>query len=247
VTASNSIPRFLTMPSAATLSALTLTTGALKAFQNNPLKQYGFTNRITAAGARRNSKYNGLVLQVTKRYSRNFSYLAAYTWSHLMDDSTADINFTALTPRRPQNFGNLSKRMGQLYSRSAPSPDHHADLRYQARSRGVAGPEKSDGQLESRVYLHVLVAGVRHGAEPIGCQSECDNQTDRAIVNPNGVAGTGSGVQGYDRNSNPVGSSSSAIVAYVATKPQRKVHRGGFGAPYANGRRNTMPFRLAIE
>jgi len=44
---------------------------------------------------------------VTKRYSQNFSYLAAYTWSHLMDDSTATINSTLLTPRRPQDFGNL--------------------------------------------------------------------------------------------------------------------------------------------
>src|SRR6185437_13792167 len=110
VTATNSIPTFLALPSPTALAALTLTTGALTATPSNTLAQYGFTNSasITALDPRGNSRYNGLMLQVTKRYPKNFSYLAAYTWSHLMDDSTADINSTVLTPRRPQDFGNLA-------------------------------------------------------------------------------------------------------------------------------------------
>ena len=73
VTASNNIPTFLTMPSPAALSALTLTTGALKAIQNNPWFQYGFTNsasitalqpriRSTTAWLRKSPRYPEFLL-----------------------------------------------------------------------------------------------------------------------------------------------------------------------------------------
>ena len=44
---------------------------------------------------------------MNKRYSRNFSYIAAYTWSHNFDDSTATNFSTILSPRRAQDFQNL--------------------------------------------------------------------------------------------------------------------------------------------
>src|SRR5580700_3226638 len=55
-------------------------------------------------------------LQVTSRPSRPgvpqpimvLQFIAAYTWSHLIDDSTADVFSTVLTPRRPQDFQNLN-------------------------------------------------------------------------------------------------------------------------------------------
>jgi hypothetical protein len=70
-----------------------------------------------------------------------------------------------------------------------------------------------------------------------------DNATDRAIVNPNGIAGIGSGVTGYDRNGNaiPVSANSPAVVAYVANNPNARYIVAGYGA-YANGGRNTLPF-----
>ena len=34
-------------------------------------------------------------------------FRGAYTWSRLIDDSTADVNSTALTPRRPQDSQDL--------------------------------------------------------------------------------------------------------------------------------------------
>jgi hypothetical protein len=243
VTASNSIPTFLTMPSAAALSALTLTTGALKAIQNNPLKQYGFTNRITALEPEGNSKYNGLVLQVTKRYSRNFSYLAAYTWSHLTDDSTANINFTALTPRRPQNFGNLNSEWASsiLDRRQRLTITPIFDFKPFSRRgwvlKNLVGNWNFAG---TYTYESPEYATVQSGVDS---NLNGDNQTDRAIVNPNGVAGTGSGVTGYDRNGNaiPVSNNSNAVVAYVANNPNARYIVAGYGA-YANGGRNTMPF-----
>jgi len=241
VTPSNSIPTFLSMPSAAALSALTLTTGALKAISNNPLSQYGFTNRITALEPQGNSKYNGLVLQVTKRYSRNFSYLAAYTWSHLMDDSTADINFTALTPRRPQNFGNLSSEWASsiLDRRQRLTISPIFDFKPFSR-RGWALKNIVGNWSFAGTYTY---ESPEYGTVQSGVDSNLngDNQTDRAIVNPNGIAGIGSGVQGYDRNGNPVASSSPAIVAYVANNSNARYIVAGLGA-YANGGRNTIPF-----
>jgi hypothetical protein len=36
-----------------------------------------------------------------------FQMTAAYTWSHLIDDTTAEVNSTVLSPRRVQDFQNL--------------------------------------------------------------------------------------------------------------------------------------------
>ena len=49
----------------------------------------------------------GLVSQVTKRYSKNFTITGANTWSKNIDDSTATLASTVLTPRRPYDFENL--------------------------------------------------------------------------------------------------------------------------------------------
>ena len=54
-----------------------------------------------------NSQYHGLAVDVSKRLSGHLTFKGAYTWSHLMDDSTMELNFTSLTPRRPQDFLNL--------------------------------------------------------------------------------------------------------------------------------------------
>ena len=242
VTASNSIPTFLAMPSPATLSALTLTTGALKAIPSNAWAQYGFTNgaSITALEPRGNSQYNGLVLQVTKRYSKNFSYLAAYTWSHLMDDSTATISNTVLTPRRPQDFGNLASEWASsaLDRRQRLTISPIFDFKPFSR-RGWAMKNLAGNWNLAFTYTY---QSPEYATVQSGVDSNLNNdaQTDRAIVNPAGLVGTGSGVTGYDRNGNAVASSSSKIVAYVANNPSARYIVAGLGA-YANGGRNSIP------
>ena len=205
------------------------------------MKQYGFSNRITALEPEGNSKYNGLVLQVTKRYSRNFSYLAAYTWSHLTDDATADINSTALTPRRPQSFGNLSSEWANslLDRRQRLTITPIFDFKPFSR-RGWALKNLAGNWNFAFSYTY---ESPEYGTAQSNVDSNLngDSATDRAIVNPNGVAGTGSGVQGYDRNGNPVGSTSTAIVAYVANNPNARYIVAGLGA-FANSGRNTLPF-----
>jgi Carboxypeptidase regulatory-like domain/TonB dependent receptor len=242
VKASNSIPTFLTLPPPAALSALTLTTGALKAIPSNTLAQYGFTNSasITALEPRGNSQYNGLVLQVTKRYSRNFSYLAAYTWSHLMDDSTADINSTVLTPRRPQDFGNLASEWASsaLDRRQRLTISPIFDFKPFSRRGWALQNLLGNWNLAfTYTYQSPEYATVQSGVDS---NLNNDSAADRSIINPNGVAGTGSGVTGYDRNGNAVSPSSQAIVAYVANNPNARYIVAGLGA-YANGGRNTLP------
>ena len=242
VTASNSIPTFLTMPSPAALSALTLTTGALKAIQSNAWLQYGFPNSatITALEPRGNSRYNGLVLQVTKRYSRNFSYLAAYTWSHLMDDSTATISNTLLTPRRPQDFGNLTGEWSDsaLDRRQRLTISPIFDFKPFSRRGWVMKNLVGNWSLSfTYTYQSPEYATVQSGVDS---NLNSDSAADRAIINPNGIAGTGSGVTGYDRNGNAVAASSTSIVAYVANNPSARYIVAGLGA-FANGGRNSLP------
>ena len=72
------IPTFLSMPDASALANLTTTLGDLRAMPNNYLDQYGFPNSLTGYHPWGNSRYNGLQLQLNKRYSRNFSYIASF-------------------------------------------------------------------------------------------------------------------------------------------------------------------------
>jgi hypothetical protein len=49
-----------------------------------------------------NSNYNAMNLDLKKRFSRNFQFLASYTWSHSIDDSS-DLQ-TLLKPQDNRNF-----------------------------------------------------------------------------------------------------------------------------------------------
>jgi hypothetical protein len=97
----------------------TTTTGAAatytcKYYQVPSLCTAGFTSTITGYYPYGGSNYNGLQTQLTRRLSNGLLINASYTWSRAFDDSTADVNSTALNPRRAQNMLNLH----QEYSRS---------------------------------------------------------------------------------------------------------------------------------
>ena len=107
VTPTSFIPTYFTNPGASAFAGLTTTLGSLQAKPNNYLAPYGFSNALTGYQPWGNSRYNGLQMQVTKRYSKNFSYVVAYTWSHAQDDSTATNFSSILSPRRAQDFQNM--------------------------------------------------------------------------------------------------------------------------------------------
>src|SRR6185369_545655 len=129
VTDTNYLPTYLQAPSQDVLNSLTLTMAQLsaqKTAQANSLAAYGFTNSsgITSYVPRGNSQYHGLAVDVSKRFTGHLTFKGAYTWSHLMDDSTMELNFTALTPRRPQDFQNL----GPEWASSALDRRHRLTL-----------------------------------------------------------------------------------------------------------------------
>ena len=111
VTSTNFLPTYIgTAPSQATLDASTVNLGALE--NQSPFvprfADAGFgTNPLTAFEPEGASTYHGLALQLTRRMSHGLQFISAYTYSHLIDNSTADFHTTDLTPRRPQDFQDL--------------------------------------------------------------------------------------------------------------------------------------------
>lgn len=235
VTPEQYLPTYLTMPSQATLDTLPVTLTQLKTLQksNNPLAPYGFTNTITSYEPLGNSIYDGLATELRKRFSHHLQFLGAYTWSHLRDDSTAEINTTALSPRRPQDFGNLQSEW--------------ADSALDHRNRGTATwiwetPWFANPQNH---FLHYALGGYQltgsyivETGELVTPQSgddanmNSDSVADRTIINTNGAPGTGSGVTALKN-------SSGGTVAYLANNPNAQYITAGLGA-LANAGRNTL-------
>jgi len=241
VTATQNLPTFLSAPTAAQLAGLKLNLGNLNALKGNALVPAGFTSLITAYEPLGNSNYNGLALQVTKRYSKKFSYIAAYTWSHNMDDSSDPIFTSYLSPRRPQDNNNLSSE----WASSALDRRHRLAV---TPIYDIVAFQNGNWLLKN-VVGNWTVSGTytyespEYGTVQSGIDSNLNGDTagDRAIVNPAGNANIGSGVQAVDINGNPVKSGSTATVAYYATTPNARYILAGPGA-YATGGRNTFPF-----
>ena len=240
VTPTQYIPTFLSAPSTAQLAALSVTTGQLKSIASNPLAPYGIPNPITDYAPRGNSEYNGLALQLTRRYTRHLSFTAAYTWSHTMDDSTATVNSTLLTPRRPQDFNNIaadwSSSMLDRRHRFTFAPVYDVTA-FSSRGwvlRNLVGNWTLGltYTFESPSYATV--------ASNVDSNLNTDTQTDRSIVNPAGDAKVGSGVTGYNSAGVAQAASSNTIVAYVANNPNARYILAAVGA-LANGGRNTFP------
>jgi hypothetical protein len=76
--------------------------GALAGSLRTPgtISPFGSINAQTSDG---NSTYNALNVDVKKRFSNHYQFLASYTWSHSIDDSS-DLQ-TLLLPQDNRNFG----------------------------------------------------------------------------------------------------------------------------------------------
>ncbi len=235
VTPSLYLPTYLEAPSQAQLNSLPVTLTQLNALKasNNPLAPYGFTNTITAYEPLGNSIYNGLATEFKKRFSRRLLFQAAYTWSHLRDDSDAEVNTTALTPRRPQDFGNLQSE----WADSGLDRRHRATVTWLYETpwfdkaqnrflRGALGGYQLSGSYIVESPEYVTPQG------GIDANLNSDTATDRTIVNPAGVPGTGSGATGLKN-------SSGATVAYLATNPNAQYITAAAGA-LADAGRNTL-------
>jgi hypothetical protein len=239
VTANNSLPTYLKAPSQQELNSLPLTLDALNAqadAQGNIWAPAGFDQYVVGFMPIGNSSYHGLAAQVNKRFSKGFTMVGSYTFSHAIDDGTAAVFSTLIQPRRPQDFLNY-----------APERASSAlDRRHRFSLSGVYETPwfKSDSNwVKKHVLGNYVVSGTYIYESPMwgtvqsGLDSNLngDSAGDRAIINPNGVDRTGSDVT-------PLTNSAGQTVAYLANDPNARFIRAAPGA-YANGGRSLLPLR----
>ena len=236
VTPTNSLPVYLAAPSQDELNALPLT---LTQLQNsgtfNSLAQHGFTNNngITSYVPQGNSIYHGLAVDVTKRFSGQLMFKGGYTWSHLRDDSTAEINTTTLSPRRPQDYRNLRPE----WASSALDRRHRLTATWLWDTPWF---RQNQNRFLRTVLAGYSFSGTYTAESPqfvtpqsvIDANLNGDFATDRVIVNTTGIKGTGSDTRALTN-------SAGQTVAYVALNPNAQFLRARPGV-YANSGRNVL-------
>ncbi len=263
VTPQNALPLFYSTPSQATLNSLTSTLGSLSNTLNNgnygcggsilpAFAAAGFCNPITDEAPMGSSTYHGLATQLTRRMSNDLQFVAAWTWSHNIDDATAEVHTTDTTPRRPEDFQNLDAE------RASSALDHRHRISISAVYNAPFFSHSSNW-IEKNVIGNWTVTPVyiyQTGSwatvqSATDANLNNDPAGDRAFVNPNGVAGTGSGSTPIDANGNPIiltgnptvdAALLAKTVAYVANNPNAQYIQAGAGQ-LPNGGRNTV--RLA--
>jgi len=249
VTPTEFIPTFLSVPDASTFAGLTTTLGDIRAKSNNYLAQDGFPNAIVGYHPWGNSRYNGLQLQLNKRYSNNLSYIVAYTWSHAFDDSTATNFSTILSPRRAQDFQNLraewaSSALDRRHRFTfTPIYDFKPFQNGNWMMKNVVGNWNISG---TYTFQSPEYATVQSGVDS---NLNGDSAGDRAIINPAGAANLGSGVTAYNAAGQAVPKTlgvapnlvpNPVIAAYVANNPNARYIVADLGARSTSGR-NTFP------
>jgi len=235
VTPTRYLPTYIDAPSQSELNALPVTLPQIQAVSNNPVYgPLGFTSTLTGFAPIGNSNYNGLAVQMNKRFSRNWQMIASYTWSKNIDDCTATHFSTILTPRRPEDFQNLRpERSVSALNRNQRFTINaiYESTWYNGSSnwfmKNVLGNWRF---LASYTYESPEFATVQSG---IDTNQNGDAWGDRSIINPNGDPTRGSGVV-------PLRNSAGAIVAYRALDPTARYISAGLGARTDAGR-NTLP------
>lgn len=264
VTPTNFLPTYLQAPDQATLDALPLSlnadaigfpiVGTRDSFDSTysnagfgcfgdlqPNGTFGppCTPFITAFVPRGWSTYHGLQSGLTRRFSHGLTFQAAYTWSHAIDNSTADFHTSDITPRRPQDFANFAaeKSNSALDRAQRFTLAMVYDLPY---FKGGSWLMKNvvGNWTFSPVYTYETGQWVTVQAQQ-DANLNVDSAGDRVIVNPSGVRGTGTDVTALCRVSNPCDPNTGVVVGYLANNPNAQYIRTGLGA-LANSGRNTL-------
>ncbi len=240
VNASNALPVYLSAPSQATLNGLGGTLSGLTGLLANngdivpAYAAVGVTGILTSYQPWGSSSYNGLSLQANYRLTNGLQFVAAYTWSHDLDNSTADVFSTYTTPRRPQDAQNISPD----YSSSAL--DHRQRFTYAAVYSLPYFQQSGTNWFVRNILgnwdiapIYTYQSGTLATAQS-GVDSNLNGDTagDRTIVNPAGNPALGSGVS-------PLANTAGQTVAYLATNPGAGYILAPKGT-LANGGRNTL-------
>ena len=196
--ATHFIPTFLTAPSQATVDALGAQ-NTVRSIRRQPrivpaFAANDFTTNIVQFTPNGNSIYHGLAVEFKRRFSNGLTFNTAYTWSHLIDDSTADFFTTVLTPRRPQDFQNLhaDRSTSALDRRHRLTVSAIYDLPFFKNGNWFARNLIGNWSiLPAYTFQSPEFADVQSGRD---ANLNGDSAGDRAFVNGAGVRGTGSGV-----------------------------------------------------
>jgi hypothetical protein len=233
VTPTNYLPTYTTAPSASQIAQLTTTLAGIKSGVSNVWAQYGIGGNVTGYHPWGNSRYNGLATQMNKRYSSGFQYIAAFTWSHGQDDSTATNFSTIFSPRRAQDFQNMrAEWANSALDRRArltltPMYDFRPFRQGNWLLKNVVGNWNISG---TYTFQSPEMTTVQSGVDS---NLNGDSAGDRSIINPAGQANVGSGVTAI---TNAAGDT----VAYLANNPNARYIVAGPGA-LSNSGRNTLP------
>jgi len=247
------LPMYFTAPSQATLDGLTTTysminanTSHVPAYDNAGFNGANVVGFMPYGG----SRYHGLQTQVSRSFTNGLQFLAAWTWSHNMDNSTADVFSTYLTPRRPQDF----QCFACDWSDSALDRRHRVTLQ---ATYDLPFLKHSDNWVKKNVIGNWQVTPVYTFQSPefttvqsgLDVNGNGDSAGDRTFINPAGVAGTGAGSSPLCTSALPSGTTCGStashpyLVAYLADpnangQPAYYVAAGKFSRP--NARRNTL-------
>jgi hypothetical protein len=248
VTPGNSLPTYLANPGQAALDALPLTLNQLQAQYKataTPLDgggmipayyNTGFQSKITAYEPQGWSTYHALDIQLDRRLSHGFTMRGAYTWSHNIDNSTAEVFATNFTPRRAEDFSNLSleKASSALDHRQRLTLTVVYDAPWFSHSNSYLMKNLVGNWEIAPIYTYQT--GEYYTVQS-GLDSNLNGDTapDRAIDNPKGVPNTSTTVS-------PLKNSAGQTVAYVANNPNAQYIQAGSGA-MPNIGRNTLAGR----
>lgn len=229
------LPTYLAAPSQASLDSLALTLDDIKARpQYDPRwANAGFDGAAVVGFMPWGSSfYNGLALQLNRRFAHGFQMQGAYTWSHNRDNSTATHFSTVLSPRRPQDFRDLQAE----WADSALDRRHRFTLNWLWETPWF---KDSNSWAMRNLVGNWRIVGTytAETGELVTPQSGTDSNlnadsVDRTIVNPAGVGNVGSDVTALKN-------SAGKVVAYVAQNPNARYIRAGQGA-LPNAGRNTL-------
>jgi len=136
---------------------------------------------INAQSSDGNSVYNAMNIDVKKRFSHNFQFLASYTWSHSIDDSS-DLQ-TLLLPQDNRNFraeranSLFDQRQRFVFSAVAASP---------AKWRSGSGWQKALSNFTLAPIFEISSGRPFNILSNQDTNNDQSNQTDRPSVLPDG-------------------------------------------------------------
>jgi hypothetical protein len=220
VTPTNFLPTYIgNVPSQATLDAAALDLGTLE--NENPItpayNNAGFNGSLlTAFEPEGASTYHGLASQLTRRFHNGLQFIAAYTYSHLIDNSTADFHTTDLTPRRPQDFQNLAA------DRANSALDHRHRFTFTMIydepffKNSNAFVKNTLGNWEIAPIYTYQSGEWATAQDGVDANLNIDAASDRPIFNPAGIGVTGSNVAPLCRSSVPQSDSAGNPICTLA-------------------------------